>query len=130
MFYLDASAAAKLVLSEAGSKALRRWMETTDAIIVSSDLLRTELLRAIRRHVPEEISQGHAVLDSITLIALSRNVYERAATLGSPHLRSLDAIHLAAAIEFGGDELEAIITYDLRMIEAAKAMDIAVVSPI
>jgi hypothetical protein len=129
VFYLDSSAAAKLVIVESGSDALREWMNSIDAAIVSSDLLRTELLRAIRRHVPEQIAQGQAVLDSITMFALSRNVYETATTLGPPLLRSLDAIHLAAAMEVGGDELEAIITYDARMIDAARAMDIAVVSP-
>jgi len=75
------------------------------------------------------MSQGRTVLESITLVAISRSVYESAATLGPPVLRSLDALHLASAIHVGGDELKAIITYDLRMIEAARAMDIAVVSP-
>ena len=129
MFYLDASAAAKLVLAEDDSDAMKEWIEATDAVIVSSDLLRTELLRTIRRHVPAQLSQGRALLESITLIALSRNVYESAAMLGPPVLRSLDALHLASAVDVGGDELTAIITYDLRMIEAARAMSIAVVSP-
>jgi hypothetical protein len=129
VYYLDASAAAKLVLYEPGSDALRRWMDSTDAEVVSSDLLRTELLRAIRRHNADLISLGQAVLESITLATVTRSVYESAATLGPPVLRSLDAIHLASAIDLGGDELEAIITYDERMIEAARGMDIAVVSP-
>jgi predicted nucleic acid-binding protein len=130
VFYLDASAAAKLVLDEPGSDALRRWMQSSDSVVVSSDLLHTELLRAIRRHDPDLISQGRAVLESITLIALPRNVYESAATLGPPVLRSLDALHLASAVDVGGDELTAIITYDLRMIEAARSLGIETIAPV
>ena len=129
MFYLDASAAAKLVLVESGSDALRKWMESSNPTIVSSDLLRTELLRAIARHIPDQIAQGHMVLESITMISLPRSVFETAETLGPPNLRSLDAIHLAAAMELGGDELEAIVTYDAWMADAAQTMDIAVISP-
>ena len=130
MFYLDASAAAKLVLAEDDSEAMKEWFETTDAAIFSSDLLRTELLRSIRRHAPAQLSQGRAVLESITLIALSRNVYEAAAALGPPVLRSLDALHLASAIDVGGNDLKAIITYDLRMIEAARSLGIEIIAPV
>jgi predicted nucleic acid-binding protein len=130
VFYLDASAAAKLVLAEDDSDAMKDWIETTDAVIVSSDLLRTELLRTIRRHAPAQLSQGRAVLESITLVAVSRSVYENAATLGPPVLRSLDALHLASAIDVGGDELTAIITYDLRMIEAAGSLGIETIAPV
>ena len=129
MYYLDASAAAKLVLDEPGSDALRTWLDSTDADVVSSDLLRTELLRAIRRHRGDLTSLGHAVLDSIPLATVTRTVYESAATLGPPALRSLDAIHLASAIDIGGDELDAIITYDTRLTEAAQSMGIDIVAP-
>ena len=129
MFYLDTSAAAKLVLDEPDSSALRTWMESTDTVVMSSDLLRTELLRAIHRHAPDLITQGHAVLDSIVLFALSRKVFEEAAVVGQPLLRSLDAIHLAAAVEVGGDELQGIVTYDARMAEASRSMGIEVVAP-
>jgi len=104
-------------------------MESTDAVVISSDLLRTELLRAIRRHSPDLIAQGHAVLDSIVLFALSRKVFEEAAVVGQPLLRSLDAIHLAAAIEVGGEELQGIVTYDARMAEASRSMGIDAVAP-
>ena len=104
-------------------------MESTDAVLVSSDLLRTELLRAIRRHDPDLTSRGNAVLESIPLATVTRSVYESAATLEPRVLRSLDAIRLASAIDIGGDELEAIITYDTTLTEAARSMDIDVVAP-
>ena len=53
---------------------------------------------------------------------------EAAATLDPRVLRSLDAIHLAAAQLFG-DELTAIVTYDRRMAAAARLVDLPVAAP-
>lgn len=129
MFYLDTSAAAKLVVSEKGSTALLGWLSERDGQIVSSDLLRTELLRATRRAAPEQMVQARAVLDSVILLTLSTSVCERAAMLEPDVLRSLDALHLAAALELG-DELEAFVTYDGRMAEGAEALGINAVAPV
>jgi predicted nucleic acid-binding protein len=51
-----------------------------------------------------------------------------AAILEPPSLRTLDAIHLAAALTLG-DELQAIVTYDERMAEAARSLGFPVVQP-
>ena len=110
-YYLDTSAAVKLVVEEAGSKALRRWLDATTEPIVSSDLLRTELLRATRRRAPDQMRQARAVLDSVVLLMLSTPLFERAGDLEPGLLRSLDALHLAAALDLG-DDLDGIITYD------------------
>lgn len=128
MFYLDTSAAVKLVVVERGSKALRRWLESRDGEVGSSDLLRTELLRTTRRVAPEQMVQARTVLDSLILLTLSTAVCERAAMLEPDLLRSLDSLHLAAALEFG-DELEGIVTYDQRLAEGARALGISVVVP-
>jgi len=128
VFYLDTSAAVKLVIAERGSTALRRWLASRDEQMISSDLLRTELLRATRRGAPERMVQARAVLDALILVSLSTAVCERAAMLEPDLLRSLDALHLAAALEIG-DELEAIVTYDQRLGESAEALGISVVAP-
>lgn len=128
MFYLDTSAAVKLVVVEKGSAALRRWIVDRDERIVSSDLLRTELLRATRRAAPEQMVQARLVLESLILVTLSTVVCERAAVLEPDLPRSLDALHLAAALEIG-DELEAVVTYDRRMAEGARVLGIGVVAP-
>ena len=128
MFYLDTSAAVKLVIAERGSTALRRWLASRDEQMFSSDLLRTELLRATRRVAPEQMVQARAVLDALILVRLSTAVCERAAMLEPDLLRSLDALHLAAALEIG-DELEAMVTYDLRLAQGAEALGISVVAP-
>lgn len=94
----------------------------------SSDLLRTELLRATRRAAPEHMVQARAVLDSLILLTLSTSVCERAAILEPGALRSLDSLHLAAALEMG-DELEGVVTYDQRLADGAEALGLSVVAP-
>jgi predicted nucleic acid-binding protein len=129
VYYLDTSAAVKLVVSEKGSTALRRWLGDRDGQIVSSDLLRTELLRATRRAAPEQMVQARAVLDSLILLTLTTAICERAAILEPDVLRSLNALHLAAALEIG-DELDAVVTYDQRLTAGARRLGIRVVAPV
>lgn len=126
--YLDTSAAVKLVLAEKGSTVLRRWLADRDGQIVSSDLLRTELLRTTRRVAPELMVQARAVLDSLILLTLTTAICERAAILEPGVLRSLDALHLSAALEIG-DDLDALVTYDRRLTEGARTLGIGVVAP-
>lgn len=127
--YLDTSAAVKLVVAEAGSTAVLRWLQGQDEDVVSSDLLRTELLRATRRAAPEHMVRARTVLDSLVLLKLTSEVCERAATLEPTALRSLDALHIAAALGLG-DELSALVTYDDRMAEDAGLLGITVVAPV
>lgn len=128
-FYLDTSAAVKLVVAERGSTALLRWVTDRADRIVSSDLLRTELQRATRRGAPNRMDRARAVLESVTLLTHTSAVFERAAELEPELLRSLDALHLAAALELG-DELEGIVTYDERLAEASGRYGIVVVAPV
>ncbi len=127
-FYLDTSAAVKLVVAERGSSAMSRWATTHADQVVSSDLMRTELLRTTRRGAADQMVRARAVLDSITLVTLPTETFERAAELEPPTLRSLDALHLAAALELG-DDLDGLVTYDERLTHAATAHGITVIAP-
>ncbi len=127
-FYLDTSAAAKLVVAETGSTAMVSWSAAHEGQVVSSDLLRTELLRATRRAAPGRMPRARTALDALTLVSLSALTFERAGALGPDELRSLDALHLAAALELG-DELDGIVTYDERLAEAAARHGVEVVAP-
>jgi predicted nucleic acid-binding protein len=127
-FYLDTSAAVKLVVAEPQSKAMRLWAEAHADSVVSSDLLRTELLRATLRGAPEAMPRAREVLDSITILTVPTPLFERAAELEPSLLRSLDAVHLAAALDLG-DELDGIVTYDERLREAAKLHGVQVIAP-
>ncbi|WP_250037108.1 hypothetical protein [Paractinoplanes maris] len=55
-----------------------------------------------------------------------------AAAFAEPTLRSLDAIHLATAqvlVNESGSELTAFVTYDRRLLDAAKAAGLPTASP-
>ena len=118
----------KLVVSEEETAALRTWLAAAEREPVSCDLARTELLRAVRRAAPDRVVQARAVLDSITLMTVTTATFEEAGRFDPTLLRSLDAVHLAAALSLG-DDLEGIVTYDDRLAEAARANGVSVVSP-
>ena len=92
------------------------------------DLSRTELMRAVRRVVPDRAVRARDVLDSLTLVEVTAAVFEEAGRLDPSALRSLDAIRLAAALDLG-DDLEGVVTYDDRLAGAAIANGVAVVTP-
>ncbi len=117
-FYVETSAAAKLVLEEPESDAIDAWLRSQELRPVASDLTRTELLRATRRFLPDRTREARQVLANLAILSLPRRTFDRAALVDPPELRSLDALHLAAALELG-DELEGIVTYDERLAAAA-----------
>ena len=127
-FYVDTSALVKLVVAESETAALRAWLNEPGRELVSCDLARTELMGAVRRVVPDWVLQAREVLDAVTLVHVTPAVVEDAGRLDPSGLRSLDAIHLAAALDLG-DDLEGWITYDERLAGAAVSNGIAVVEP-
>ncbi|MBF0815700.1 type II toxin-antitoxin system VapC family toxin [Microbacterium paludicola] len=127
--YLDTSALVKLARREAESDALLAWGRSQDdRTLISSDLARTELMRSLRRADPDATPQARLVLDSLALIALTPQILDAAGRLDPVSLRSLDAIHLAAALAVG-DELDGIVTYDARLADAARSVGVAVIAP-
>jgi uncharacterized protein len=127
-WYVDTSAFVKLVVRETGSAAFRRWAEAQDRDLFSSDLLRTEVMRAARRHSVEVLAEARRRLGVLTILQIDTSIFERAGELDPQILRSLDAIHLAAALTIG-DELEGIVTYDERLTVAAALHGVPVVAP-
>ena len=127
-FYVDTSAFVKLVVTESHSAAMRRWAEANEDALFSSDLLRAEALRAARRHSPDAIVATRQWLDALTLVALTGELCENAATFDPAILRTLDALHLAAALSIS-DELDGIATYDARLAAAAARHGVVVVAP-
>ncbi|MDP1794918.1 MAG: type II toxin-antitoxin system VapC family toxin [Acidimicrobiales bacterium] len=127
-FYLDTSAALKLVVNERETNALSKWCGAPDRTLISSDLMRTELVRATRRAAPKQLGQARLLLESVTLLTLTTEICERAAELEPATLRTLDALHLASALAVG-DGLEGIVTYDDRLAEAATALGVQVAAP-
>jgi uncharacterized protein len=128
MIYLDSSAAVKLVHAEAESQALRDWLDArADAPWVSSVLLEIETYRALARHAPAALPRLSGVLDVIDLIGLDADIRSGAREVGPVTVRSLDAIHLATALQIPG--LAAFVAYDARLAEAAAAAGLPVAAP-
>lgn len=128
MWYVDTSALAKLVVAEEESKALRRWLTEEDRQPIAADLARTELVRAVRRVAPALMLQARMVLDAVTLVTVSTAIFESAGRLEPIDMRSLDAIHLATALELG-DELDGLVSYDQRLVDAAESNGVTCISP-
>jgi predicted nucleic acid-binding protein len=126
VWYLDTSAFLKLVVAEEESSSIRAWMARSGPCW-SSQLLRTEALRAGHRlGIAEEVVAE--ALDVVSLVAPGSSTFLAAGRLRPSSLRSLDALHLATALELG-DDLQGVVTYDARMIEGAEAASIAVITP-
>lgn len=127
--YLDSSAIVKLVQREAESDALRRYLRQHRVDPrASSTLARVEVVRAVRAGGADMIGLARRQLARLYLVPLHRNLLDEAAEMGDIVLRSLDAVHLASAAQLGED-LRAVVTYDVRMQSAAAALDIDVVAP-
>lgn len=127
--YLDTSAAAKLMHIEPETEALTSWLTPHTESMVSSDLLRTELLRTSWRYGPGGPEAARQVLDTLHLEPLTTALTEAAGVvLGGHPVRSLDALHIATAQTYG-DQLHRFVTYDHRQADAARALGIPVESP-
>ncbi len=126
--YLDTSAFLKLVVAETESVALAARLGRCP-VRTSATLLRTETERALRRSGhPELIGPARRLMSSLHLVRLDEPLLDRAGDLTPPKLRSLDAIHLSAALSLGPD-LDVLLTYDDRLREAARAQGLPVESP-
>jgi uncharacterized protein len=130
-WYLDTSAFMKLCVSEQRSTEMRAWADAEEersGSLWSSELLLTEAVRAARRVSTEVLKATLDRLQRISIIAITTDTYVRAGELDPAILRSLDAVHLAAALTLGGD-LEGIVTYDGRLAEAAGVLGLQTEAP-
>ena len=128
--YLDSSALVKLVTRKAESDALRSFLSRhpTDRRVTSA-LARLEVVRATAAGGPRAVAHARRRLARIDQINVDQDLLDAAATLAPGMiLRSLDAIHLAAARSMGAD-LRSVLTYDHRMQNAATDLGIMVDAP-
>ena len=126
--YLDSSAFVKLVVEEPETAALRRFLADRAGRRVSSVLLRTESLRAVRHLGADALATVREGLRRVDLVAIDDRILEAAGTLEPRVLRTLDAIHLATALAVG-DDLDTLVTYDDRMVEAARFLGLSTATP-
>lgn len=129
LFYIDTSAALKLLAEESHSLAFAEFYDdNSDASWISSVLLRIEVVRAVARVMPAALADARDLLTAFDFIAIDDDIVEAAMNEPDRMLRSLDAIHLATARELDVD-LAALVTYDERLASAADAAGIRVLSP-
>jgi uncharacterized protein len=124
--YVDASAFVKLFLLERESEALS--VATDSWQLASSALLEVEAVLAVRRRKPDAETTVRAMLQGLELIDIDADIRRAAAGVANPHLRSLDAIHVATALSLG-DHIGAFFAYDQRLIAAAQAHGLTVSVP-
>jgi predicted nucleic acid-binding protein len=124
--YLDSSALVKLVTVEDGSKELDSLV--ADREIVSSEVARTELLRAVARRHASLVAAAEDLLDDMSLMPVDRIVTMAAGWIRPWSVRSLDAIHLASA-RMLDPGLEALVTYDRRMADAGRDLGLRTLAP-
>jgi predicted nucleic acid-binding protein len=129
MIYLDSAAIVKLAHAEPESSALRRWLDKrAETGWISSVLAEIESFRALARYAPEAVSRLPAVLDQIDLIDLDQRIRILARTVQPVTVRSLDTIHLGTALQ-SRPGLTSFVTYDKRLLDAARTAGLPVDSP-
>jgi uncharacterized protein len=128
ILYVETSAAAKLIIEEPESSRLATYLDRAvdqDDGLLSSMVLETELRRlAVRTGVAQAVVTR--LLERFDLLEIDRSLYREAGLLPGPHLRSLDAIHVAAALRANAD---AMVTYDVRQADAADGVGLSVQMP-
>ena len=129
--YLDSSAIVRWITREPGWEGLAGYLESHPEQF-SSRIAEVEVGRALHR-LPDPDSEAvriraSAVLGRIGLIELTPLIASTAAAIGPATLRSLDAIHLASYLALRPD-VETLVTYDLRLIEAVRTMGGVAASP-
>jgi predicted nucleic acid-binding protein len=133
LFYVDASAVVKLVREEPETLALRRFLD--DADLVSSELLLTEVPRAVRRATARDprlpasllLERAGDALEAVALLPLDRTLLVAAGALAEPALRALDAIHVASAAALS--PVDAFVSYDERQAAAARLAGLRTYTP-
>lgn len=126
--YVDTSALGRVVLAEPDAEAIRDVLARYDAWW-SSAILIVELRRLGRREDLEPAVER--VLAQVSLLDVDRASLERASHLGPVEVRSLDAIHLDAALVLArGGEIAAVVTYDRQLQAGCSPHGLAVEAPI
>ena len=124
MIYLDTSVALAQLLAEDRSPPPEFWLQG----LITSRLLEYELWNAIhrRRLAKSHGEMARQMVESLAMAELSRDIVRRAIEPFPATVRTLDALHLATVLflQERGLHIE-LATYDRRMIEASRPLDIA-----
>lgn len=125
--YLDSSAIVKTIVEEPESRALGRFLRRFE-IQASAELARAEVLRAVRRLEPTAVTRVFQTFETFVLLEVDQPLLDAAGLLDPLELRTLDAIHLTAA-RLLSPQLDALVTYDVRMAAAGGLLGLPIEAP-
>lgn len=128
--YVDSSALLKRYVTEADSPVARAHLEQSDGLVTGRHTVvevRRHLARLLEgRDLARQRGTFTEDLDDISIVELDEAVCEAAATIAEElGVRSLDALHLGAAMRVGGTALP-VLTFDLRLAQAARTLGLTV----
>lgn len=124
--YLDSSVALRTILDVPERERLLSWMETPETTYVSSRLLRTEVVRVLRRD-DRPLTEGAPLLDRVGLLEITRETHAVAESI-ERHVKTLDALHLATAVLVGTPVTVA--THDATMKTVAEHLGLVITDPV
>lgn len=101
-------------------------MQAAATSFISSRLLRTEVIRVLRRD-GRPLADGTPLLDRVGMLEMSRATHTVAESI-ERHVKTLDALHLATALLIG--EPVTVATHDSTMKAAAENLGLLVTDPI
>ncbi len=126
-FYLDSSVAVRIVLGHSAPAAA--WFDTATGdpkvSVISSRVLRTEITRVLRRE-RLAVQRRDALLDYVGMLPVNDAVLAEAEAI-VPHIKTLDAIHLASMVRSGVDAT--VVSHDATMVAVAGELGYATLDP-
>jgi len=124
--YLDSSVALRTILDVPERSSLQEWMQAPGTTYVSSRLLRTEVVRALRRD-GRPLTDAAPLLDRVGMLDITRETHSVAESI-ERHIKTLDALHLATALLVG--EPVTVATHDSTMKTVAVHLGLSVTDPV
>ncbi len=124
--YLDSSVALRTILNVPERLRLQGWIDKPDTDLVSSRLLRTEVVRVLRRD-RRPVSDAEPLLSRVGMFDITRETHAVAESI-ERHVRTLDALHLATALLIG--DSVTVATHDVAMKAVAEHLGLGTVDPV
>lgn len=127
MIYFDSSALVKLIAPEPESSALSEWVrERWETPRATSAMSKVDVLRSFRDAGPAAEDLASIIVSKLDHLPVEQDVLDAASDL-SASVSPVDAIHLASALR--ADEVQAFVSYDPAVLEAARQAGLVTVSP-
>jgi uncharacterized protein len=130
VIYLDPTAIMKLIIVTPESPALADYLHVhTDTTWFTCALSRADVMRdATATGSPDVTEQAQHVLAGLDLVAVTDRLLDAAIALRPAARRTINALHIAAALS-AGPRLQSMITYDPELAHDAADHHISAIHP-